>query len=135
MTSKVARKEALPPNETRLDTAEIRWNPGQYVSFSRVPDGTPTSQQSHTEKLGVRTTRQTDSNSDTFPFALIILNQPIEMPVERFSNLWEQCTPSSGLCSLAADIVICADGGANRLYIFSEETGSWFVRTSRLFNL
>jgi hypothetical protein len=99
MTAKVAQKEALTPNETRLKTGEIRWNPGQYVSFPGAPDGTPSNWQSHAEKLGgMRKTGQTDSNLDTVPFALIVLNQPIEMPIERFSNLWEQCTPSSVLC-------------------------------------
>ncbi|KXN73796.1 Thiamin pyrophosphokinase [Conidiobolus coronatus NRRL 28638] len=47
-----------------------------------------------------------DPNSKNYPIALIILNQPIpEYQSRLFENLWSK-----------ADVILCADGGANRLY-------------------
>ncbi|KAJ5672447.1 hypothetical protein N7507_001574 [Penicillium longicatenatum] len=61
------------------------------------------------------------SEGSSVPYALLILNQPIN---ERaYEVLSEHGYPSSFLSVCAACYVICADGGANRLYDLTKNQG------------
>ena len=90
--------ESLAPTEITEHESEKRWNPGHFVSFQRHLNDGSSSVQSQTQISGTITEADApDSNSheifdDNAPFALIILNRPIEMTLERFHSLWTRCT-------------------------------------------
>ena len=48
-----------------------------------------------------------ESGSDKKSCALVVLNQPIFMPITQFKHLWS-----------SASFIVCADGGANQLFAY-----------------
>jgi len=67
-------------------------------------------------------------SSNKMDFALIILNQAIDLELEVFMNLFIHCTfILLSNSDTPAQLVICADGGANYLSDFNFVTGHEFV--------
>jgi hypothetical protein len=58
-------------------------------------------------------TERVDETGDGL-FAVVVLNQPIEMDFTLFQNIWTRGFPFEGFNK--AKIRVCADGGANRVY-------------------
>jgi len=130
-------------NQRRANEGDIReWHLDDLLSFKMSPlevtsnrplselerfpeDPTPAPQ-----KDPIRHSKYTSkaNSSDKMEFALIILNQAIDLEVEVFMNLFIHCTALVSLhTNLPAQLVICADGGANHLYEYNLKTGHEFV--------
>ena len=61
-------------------------------------------------KKGGESSNTLASSINNDSIALVVLNQPIQMSKEQFQYLWDK-----------AKFIVCADGGANRLFNFFDE--------------
>jgi len=99
---------------------------GQSSKLEESPEG-PSLRKSTNPSTSPEQSSKTNS-SDKMKFALIILNQEIDLDVEVFMNLFVHCTSLVSLHTNGpAQLVICADGGANHLYDYNHDTGHEFV--------
>ena len=100
-------------------SSELERFPEDPTPAQAVPQTVPITHSRHNSKA---------NSSDKMEFALIILNQAIDLEVEVFMNLFIHCTALVSLhTNLPAQLVICADGGANHLYEYNLKTGHEFV--------
>ena len=132
-------------NQRRANEGDIReWHLDDLLSFKmsalEVTSDRPSSElerfpEDPSAQAALRTDPTTHSkhpskanSSDKMEFALIVLNQAIDLEVEVFMNLFIHCTALVSLyANLPAQLVICADGGANHLYDYNRKTGHEFV--------
>jgi hypothetical protein len=133
-------------NQRRANEGDIReWHLDDLLSFKmsplEVPNDRPSSELERfpEDPTAAQAALQTDptthskhpskaNSSDKMKFALIILNQAIDLEVDLFMNLFIHCTALVSLhTDLPAQLVICADGGANNLYDYNVKTGHQFV--------
>jgi hypothetical protein len=111
----------MSPLEVSSDrpSSELERFPEDPTTAQAAPQTDPTTRSIHPSKT---------NSSDKMEFALIILNQAIDLEVEVFMNLFIHCTALVSLhTNVPAQVVICADGGANHLYDYSHKTGHEFV--------
>ena len=111
----------MSPLEVTSDrpSSELERFPEDPTAATAALQTDPTTHSKHPSKA---------NSSDKMEFALIILNQAIDLEVEVFMNLFIHCTTLISLhTNLPAQLVICADGGANHLYDYNHDTGHEFV--------
>ena len=133
-------------NQRRANEGNIReWHLDDLLSFKTSPlevtsnrpsselerfqeDPTPSQAAPQADLITHSKYTSKANSSDKMEFALIILNQTIDLEVEVFMNLFIHCTALVSLrTNLPAQLVICADGGANHLYDYNIKTGHDFV--------